>query len=211
MESRVLFSFISPFWTFSIIFIISLFRLVKTQKFPLTIPSLLRKHKLPPGPKPWPIIGNLPEMLSSKLASKWIHQVMKDFNTEIACIKLGNVHVIPVSSPTLACEFLKKQDDIFATRPFSDAARLLSRDYVTTIMSPYGEQWKKMKKMVIKDVLSPAKHRWLQDKRMEEADNLVRYVFMSQNNSNTGGLVNVRIACQHFCGNVIRKMIFNRR
>ncbi|THF98103.1 hypothetical protein TEA_013409 [Camellia sinensis var. sinensis] len=30
-------------------------------------------------------------------------------------------------------------------------------------------------------------------------------------NSATGGLVNVRVAAQHFCGNVIRKMIFNRR
>ncbi|KAG5609450.1 hypothetical protein H5410_020731 [Solanum commersonii] len=35
---------------------------------------------------------------------------MEEMNTEIACIRLGNVHVIPVTSPELACDFLKIQD-----------------------------------------------------------------------------------------------------
>ncbi|KAI9118344.1 hypothetical protein K1719_010676 [Acacia pycnantha] len=211
MESRAFFSIIiSPFWSYSMIFIAALFRLIKTLIYPHSTPTLFHKHKLPPGPKPWPIIGNLPEMISSKFAPKWIHQLMKNLNTEIACIKLGNVHVVPVSSPAIACEFLKKQDDIFASRPISMSSRLVSGNYSTTGLVPYGEQWKKMKKIVVKELLSPAKHRWLHGKRMEEADNLVRYVYMSQNN-NEGGLVNVRIATQHYCGNVIRKIIFDKR
>ncbi|XP_028768827.1 isoleucine N-monooxygenase 2-like [Neltuma alba] len=210
MDSTDFFSFISPSWSYAMIFIIALFRLIKTLKYPRSTPALLRKHRLPPGPQPWPIIGNLPELLSSKSASKWIHQLMRNLNTEIACIKLGNVHVIPVIDPTIACEFLKKQDDIFASRPISMSTHLLSRGYLTAAIVPYGDQWKKMKKMIVKDLLSPARHRWLHDKRMEEADNLVRYVYASQNN-NEGGLVNVRIAAQHFCGNVIRKIIFNQR
>ncbi|KAI9118359.1 hypothetical protein K1719_010691 [Acacia pycnantha] len=210
-SSRAFFSFISPFWSYFIIFIIALFRLIKTLKYPHSSPTPFRKHRLPPGPKPWPIIGNLPEMLSSKFAPKWIHQLMKNMNTEIACIKLGNVHVIPVINPALACEFLKKHDDIFASRPTSMSSGLISRGYKTTILSLYGEQWKKMKKIVIKDLLSTAKHRWLHNKRMEEADNLVRYVYMSSQKNNDGGLVNVRIAAQHYSGNVIRKIIFNKR
>ncbi|KAK4274921.1 hypothetical protein QN277_018080 [Acacia crassicarpa] len=206
MQSRAFLSFILPFWPYFIIFII----LIQTLKYPHSSPTPFRKHRLPPGPKPWPVIGNLPEMLSSKSAPKWIHQLVKNMNTEIACIKLGNVHVIPVINPTLACEFLKKQDDIFASRPESMSSGLVSRGYKTTVLSPYGEQWKKMKKILNMDLLSPAKHQWLHDKRMEEADNLVRYVYMSQNN-NEGGLVNVRIATQHYSGNVIRKIIFNRR
>ncbi|KAI9118588.1 hypothetical protein K1719_010920 [Acacia pycnantha] len=210
MESRAFFSIISPFSSNFMIFITALLRVINSLKYPYSTPTLFSKRKLPPGPNPWPIIGNLPEMLSTQSPSKWIHQLMKKFNTGIACIKLGNVHVIPVIDPAVACEFLKKQDAIFSSRPISMASRLLSGNYSTTALVPYGEQWKKMKKILVKDLLSPAKHRWLHDKRKEEADNLVRYVYMSQNN-NEGGLVNVRIAAQHFCGNVIRKLIFDKR
>ncbi|KAF7816233.1 isoleucine N-monooxygenase 2-like [Senna tora] len=160
-------------------------------------------------------------MLSNKLsASRWIHELMKDLDTEIACVRLGNVHVIAVSSPTIACEFLKKKDDVFVSRPISMSSYLISGGYLTTVLVPMGEQWSKMRKMISKDLLSPIKHRWLHAKRMEEADNLVRYVYSqcttthngsNNNNNDEGGFVNLRIAAQHFCGNVIRKIIFNKR
>ncbi|KAK8468647.1 hypothetical protein PHAVU_006G078800 [Phaseolus vulgaris] len=106
--------------------------------------SKKQKPNLPPGPKPWPIVGNLPELLAKKPAYKWIHNLMKEMNTEIACIRLGNAYVIPVTSPTIATEFLRKQDC----------------------------------KMV---------------------------------NDGISGLVNVRTAARHYCGNLIRKITFNAR
>lgn len=48
------------------------------------------KLPLPPGPKPWPIVGNLPEMLANRPAFRWIHKLMSDMDTDIACIRLGN-------------------------------------------------------------------------------------------------------------------------
>ncbi|CAK8566104.1 unnamed protein product [Lathyrus sativus] len=164
--------------------------------------------KLPPGPKPWPIVGNLPEMLASKSPTKWIHKTMEEFNTDIACIRLGNVHVIPVNCPTIAREFLKKHDVEFASRPITMATDIISDGQLTTILVPYGEQWKKMKKIIVKELLSPFRHQWLQDKRIEEADNLMFYVYKKCNNSE---LVNVRIATRHYCGNVFRKLFFSTR
>ncbi|XP_045824081.1 isoleucine N-monooxygenase 1-like [Trifolium pratense] len=166
------------------------------------------KPKLPPGPKPWPIVGNLPEMLANKPTTRWIHKIMEEFNTEIACIRLGNVNVIPVTCPAIAREFLRKHDADFASRPISVASDIISNGYMTSILSPYGEQWKKMKKIIAKDLFSPRRHQWLQDKRNEEADNLMFYVY---NKCKNGGLVNVRIATQHYCGNVYRNFFFNRR
>ncbi|GAU18637.1 hypothetical protein TSUD_124700 [Trifolium subterraneum] len=164
--------------------------------------------KLPPGPKPWPIVGNLPEMLAHNSPTRWIHKVMEELNTEIACIRLGNVHVIPVTCPTIAREFLRKHDADFASRPISMASNVISNGYLTSVLVPYGEQWKKMKKIIVNDLLSPYRHQWLRAKRNEEADNLMFYVY---NKCNNGGLVNVRNVTQHYCGNVFRKLFFNTR
>ncbi|KAI4353202.1 hypothetical protein L6164_002168 [Bauhinia variegata] len=150
-------------------------------------------------------------MLANKPAHKWIHNLMTDMNKEIVCIRLGSVHVIVITSPIIAREFLRKQDAAFASRPLSIATEIASNGYLTTALVPFGEQWRKMKKVVSKELLSPLKHQWLHDKRIEEADNLVRYVWNQCNKPNQGGRVNVRIAAHHYCGNVIRKIIFNMR
>lgn len=63
---------------------------------------------LPPGPTPWPIVGNLPEMLLSKQpAFRWIHHMMSEVGTDIACVRLGGVHVVVITSPAIAREVLR--------------------------------------------------------------------------------------------------------
>ncbi|TXG46888.1 hypothetical protein EZV62_026182 [Acer yangbiense] len=139
-------------------------------------------YPLPPGPKPWPIVGNLPEMLKNKPTFRWIHELMKEMNTDIACIRFGNVHVIPVTCPEISREFLRKQDALFASRPISMSTEMTSKG-------------------------------WFHMKRIEEADHLIRYVYEQCKNvsESGGGLVKVRVAAQQYCGNVIRKMVFNKR
>uniref|UniRef100_F6HC40 Phenylalanine N-monooxygenase n=1 Tax=Vitis vinifera TaxID=29760 RepID=F6HC40_VITVI len=94
---------------------------------------------LPPGPTPWPLVGNLPELFTKKPVFRWILGLLEELNTEIACIKLGNVHVIPVISPEIAREILKEHDAVFASRPITMASHHLSRGFLTTALSPWGE------------------------------------------------------------------------
>ena len=171
------------------------------------------KIKTPPGPKPWPMVGNLPEMLANKPAHRWIHNLMKQMNIEIACIRLGNTYVIPVTCPTIAKQFLSEQDAIFASRYVNTCTDLVTSGHVTTVLVPYGDQWKKMKKILTTALLSSHKHLWLQDRRTEEADNLMFYVYNKSKTVNNGvaGLVNIRSVAKHYCGNVIRKILFNKR
>ncbi|CAI8597040.1 unnamed protein product [Vicia faba] len=194
------------FWSFSLVMFF-VFMIIKSLRLHL-INMNPKIPKLPPGPKPWPIVGNLPELLASKSPTEWIHKTMEELNTEITCIHLGNVHVIPVTCTTIAREFLRKYDADFSSRPTTMATDIISNGHLTAIFAPFGQQWKKMRKIVAKDLLSPIRHQWLEGKRTEEADNLMFYVY---NKCNGGDLVNVRIATQHYCGNVYRKMFFNTR
>ncbi|KAF8018601.1 hypothetical protein BT93_H3482 [Corymbia citriodora subsp. variegata] len=163
---------------------------------------------LPPGPAPWPVVGCAPDMLWNKPTGRWILRLMEEMDTDIACFRIGNTHVIPVTDPKIAQEFLKKHDATFASRPVSMAAQAFSGGYMTAVISPFGEQWKKMRRVLTSEIICPARHKWLHDKRAEEADNLVKHVF---HQCKSLGQVNLRHTTRHYCGNMIRKLVFNKR
>ncbi|KAL3641985.1 hypothetical protein CASFOL_012800 [Castilleja foliolosa] len=165
---------------------------------------------LPPGPKAWPVIGSLPEMIIYKPTFRWIHKFMQENNTDIACIRLCQTYIISVTSPELAREFLSKNDQTFASRPVCMTGRLASSNYLSAALSPAGDHWKKMRKILASEILSSSMHKFLHVKRCEEADHLIKYVY-NQCKANKTGLVNVRVATQHYSGNVIRKMVFGKR
>jgi hypothetical protein len=66
-----------------------------------------------------------------------------------------------------------------------------------------------MRKVVASNVINPTTLQWLLHKRMEKANNHVWFV-RNQSNKSTS-VVDVRLAIYHYCGNVISKMIFNKR
>ncbi|KAI3427507.1 uncharacterized protein J3R85_009563 [Psidium guajava] len=157
--------------------LISLCNIVKQHFLRRAIKNKHNPFPLPPGPAPWPVVGCTLGMLRNKPVFRWIHRLMKEMYTEIACIRLGSTHVIAVTSPAMAREFLRKQDSSFASRPVTMASGTFGSGYLTTALSPYGEQWKKMRRVMVRRWYAPARHKWLHDKRAEEADNLVKYVF----------------------------------
>ncbi|GMN68654.1 hypothetical protein TIFTF001_037711 [Ficus carica] len=116
-------------------------------------------------------------MLRNRPADQWIHRLMKELNTDIACFQLGNSHVITVNSPEIAREFLKRHDAVFASRPETMATCIISRGNLTTALNQRGEQWKKMRRVLVSEVLSHSKMNWLLDMRNQEADNLVRFLY----------------------------------
>ncbi|XP_062080002.1 tryptophan N-monooxygenase CYP79A68-like [Humulus lupulus] len=170
---------------------------------------------LPPGPSPWPILGNIPEMLRNRPAYQWIHSLMKEMNTDIASIRLGTTtHLIIVTSPEIAREFLKKHDVVFASRPHTAVTSLLTRGYKTTIFTPIGSQWKKMRRVLVSELFNRSKLAWLLQQRTEEADDLVRFVYnqvLASSGGGDGGVVDVRVAAKQYAAGVMRRIVFGRR
>ncbi|GAA0159402.1 oxygenase [Lithospermum erythrorhizon] len=173
----------------------------------------MSRNPLPPGPKSWPIVGSLIQTYTNRPISQWIHKTMEEMNTEILCIRLGNVHVISVTSPEISCEILKKQDTLFSSRPLCNSTFLPSSGFRTAIFAPLGDQWKKMRRIISSEIVSPKKLEWLHASRVEEADHMVTYILNKFKNltSSTSCIVNVRMVTRHYCANIMRKMHFNKR
>ncbi|MBA0605589.1 hypothetical protein Godav_018147 [Gossypium davidsonii] len=106
--------FIAPFTTmlsYSTLLVFFTFVLCYLFKIQWQRAQKPKQPFLPTGPKPWPIVGNLPELIINNKktsVSHWIHSVMKEMNAEIACIRLGNVYVIPVTCTEISLQFLRK-------------------------------------------------------------------------------------------------------
>ncbi|KAL3728894.1 hypothetical protein ACJRO7_033474 [Eucalyptus globulus] len=100
------------------------------------------------------------DMLRNKHTGRWILRLMEEMDTDTACFHIGTPHVIPITNPKIAQEFLKNQDATFVSRPVSMVAWVFNGGYMTAIVSPFGEQ---MRQVLMTEIICPTRHNWLYD------------------------------------------------
>ncbi|KAM0032535.1 putative cytochrome P450 [Helianthus debilis subsp. tardiflorus] len=87
----------------------------------------LRRKPLPPGPRGWPIIGNM--LMMDQLTHRGLAKLAEKYGG-ILHLKMGFSHTIAVSSPEMARQVLQVQDHIFANRPVTIAIAYLTHDII---------------------------------------------------------------------------------
>lgn len=123
--------------------------------------------KLPPGPRPIPIIGNLhmlgqlPHRSLAKLAQKY---------GPIMFLRLGQVPAIVVSSPQAAQLFLKEHDAVFANRPKMQVSHYYSYAAKGIALTPYGDYWRRVRKMCTLHLFTAAKVEGFEGLRRRETE-----------------------------------------
>jgi cytochrome P450 len=131
------------------------------------------KKKLPPGPRGFPIFGNL-HMLG-ELPHRDLHRLAQKHGP-IMYLRLGMVPGIVVSSPQAAELFLKAHDLVFASRPPLEASKYISYEQKNLSMSPYGSYWRNIRKMCTLELLSNHKINSFKSMRNEELGLLIEFI-----------------------------------
>ncbi|KAJ9131525.1 hypothetical protein P3X46_035180 [Hevea brasiliensis] len=98
--------------------------------------NLRTSHRLPPGPKPWPLVGNLPH-----LGSKRHHSMaaLAQKYGPLMHLRMGLVHVVVAASASVAAQFLKAHDANFSSRPPNSGAKYVAYNYQDLVFAPYEE------------------------------------------------------------------------
>ena len=116
---------------------------------------LRRRRHLPPGPFPFPIVGNHFQTPSYKPWITW-EKWAQHYDSPMMTLWIGRQPRIILSDAWVASDLLEKRSDIFSSRPriiaMGDAINATNTNQTTL---PYGDRWRKHRKlMVIDPVLS---------------------------------------------------------
>ncbi|KAL3632073.1 hypothetical protein CASFOL_025057 [Castilleja foliolosa] len=138
--------------------------------------KILRPKKLnpPPGPKSWPVIGNL--NLIGPLPHRSIHELSQKYGA-LMQLRFGSLPVIIASSPDIAKIFLKTMDLNFASRPKTAAGKYTTYNYSNITWSPYGPYWRQARKMCLMELFSARRLESYEYIRAEQMSSLLQELF----------------------------------
>ncbi|PWA79047.1 cytochrome P450 [Artemisia annua] len=115
--------------------------------------TISRSHnsRLPPGPYPLPIIGNLLKL--SNKPHRSLATLSKHYGP-IMSLKLGSRTTIVVSSPDMAKEFFHTHDQAFSSRTVPHIARWMDHHKYSIGWLPAGDQWRKLRRITKEYIFS---------------------------------------------------------
>ncbi|KAL1718354.1 cytochrome P450 [Schizophyllum commune] len=105
--------------------------------------AIRRRHRapLPPGPKGWPIIGNLLDIPSTYEWEKYM-QWARELRTDILHIDAAGTSIIILDSYKACCDLLAQRAQYYSDRPaFPMTIDLMGMDFNFAFI-PYGEGWR---------------------------------------------------------------------
>ncbi|XP_073286537.1 labd-13Z-ene-9,15,16-triol synthase, chloroplastic-like [Primulina huaijiensis] len=107
-------------------------------------------HPIPPGPRGLPFLGYLP-FLQVNLHKQFTELANK--YGPVYKLWLGSKLCVVISSPSLIKEVVRDHDTIFANRD-PPVAAIVATGGVDIVWSPYGQYWRDMRKLFVREMLS---------------------------------------------------------
>lgn len=167
------------------------------------------RFKLPPGPHPWPVVGNLYDIkpVRFRCFAEWSQSY-----GPIISVWFGSTLNVIVSNSELAKEVLKEHDQQLADRHRSRSAAKFSRDGKDLIWADYGPHYVKVRKVCTLELFTPKRLEALRPIREDEVTAMVESIFHDCTNPENHGkslLVKKYLGAVAF--NNITRLAFGKR
>ncbi|XP_050231452.1 cytochrome P450 71B34-like [Mercurialis annua] len=156
--------------------------------FPLLLLLLVKRkiiingnQQLPPSPPKLPILGNLHQL--GKRPHRSLCQLSKQYGP-VMLLRFGNIPVVIISSAEAAEHVLKTHDLQCCTRPPLSGTRKLSYNFLDIAFAPYGEYWRRIRKLCVVELFSVKRVQSFRFVREEEVASLVSSISQSASSKN---------------------------
>lgn len=131
------------------------------------------RRRLPPGPRPLPVIGNILQLGPKP------HRALADLAKlygPVMSLKLGAVTTVVVSSADAAREVLQKNDEALSSRPVPDTVRAADHSRYSLAWQPASAKWKSLRRVCSTHIFAPQKLDSTRPLRQRKVDELLHYL-----------------------------------
>ncbi|GAB4830792.1 hypothetical protein Ancab_040198 [Ancistrocladus abbreviatus] len=134
------------------------------------------QRKLPPGPFPLPIFGNLFQ-LGSKPHKSLTH--LAEIHGPLMTLQLGQVTTVVISSSAVAQQVLQKNDLAFSNRYILDATRALDHHEFAISLMPVSPAWRNQRKICNSQLFSISRLNASKNLRRKKVEDLLSNIHTS--------------------------------
>ncbi|GKT46797.1 cytochrome P450 monooxygenase psoD [Colletotrichum spaethianum] len=128
-------------------------------------PHLPLGTTLPPGPKPKPLIGNLP-LIPPVHSWLMFHELIKQYGPIVRLSLPGQEHVL-LGTETAANDLLRQRGNLYSDRHYAPASSHFLTDDHMLLLLPYDEKWRKYRRFLHQVTMSPVAPLYETEQRVE--------------------------------------------
>ncbi|OVA16385.1 Cytochrome P450 [Macleaya cordata] len=131
------------------------------------------RPRLPPGPRGWPVVGNMFDLGTSSHANL---AGLKDKYGPLIWIRLGSINTLVISSAEAAMDMFKNHDQSFCNRHLNEV--LKSDETVSAIvsLSQYGPYWRMMRRLYATELFSAKRIHGTAPLRRRCVDKMIKWI-----------------------------------
>ncbi|KAG0606757.1 hypothetical protein M758_9G164800 [Ceratodon purpureus] len=167
-----------------------------------------QRKRLPPGPWPWPVLGNFPHL--GDMPHRALHGLAAKYGG-LMYLRLGSKPCIVISTAAVAKEFYKTNDANFASRPKRLAWTVWhndDEDYRDLALTSNMPHWRRLRRFLNAEMFSPGRHASHQGTRAEEIQFMMKFLL---EDSKKGNAVDLKAWLYKVTCNTITRMVAGRR
>ncbi|KAL3568926.1 hypothetical protein D5086_028816 [Populus alba] len=179
------------------------------KKAPAIDPNNRLRFKLPPGPRPWPVVGNLYAIkpIRFRCFAEWAQAY-----GPVVSVWFGSTLNVVVCNAELAKQVLKENDQQLADRHRSRLAARFSRDGKDLIWADYGPHYVKVRRVSTLELFSAKRLEELRPIREDEVTFMAESIFKDCTNpENHGKTLLVKKYLGDVAFNNITRLAFGKR
>ncbi len=164
--------------------------------------------RLPPGPRPWPVVGNL---LQLRQGGENLHETFTNYGKQygpLVYLRLGSVHTVVASSPAMVKEFLKTHDQQFYYRPKQTMMGKIVFANNGIGFAEGGPMWRHLRKICLTELFTAKGLQSFEPMRTKEISSMINNIYME---SEEGKVLNLNFHLTCLVNNIITQTLFGKR